>query len=126
MSFKKSNDTLSRINLSILIFDTNWGKNLHKLLHLLLQLNASKWEKKTEEALSTIIWLPPCFPGHVFGVGQNPLNSQSPFSVRRWNKMTKFIELDWKIPVPKELVEGAIADRWTEVILGQETSCFPF
>ncbi len=28
--------------------------------------------------------------------------------------MTKYFELDWKIPVPKELQEGAEANRWVE------------
>ena len=28
--------------------------------------------------------------------------------------MTKAFELDWKVPVPKELLEGSTFDRWTE------------
>ena len=28
--------------------------------------------------------------------------------------MTKAFELDWKVPVPKELLEGSVFDRWTE------------
>ena len=28
--------------------------------------------------------------------------------------MTKAVELDWKVPVPKELLEGSVFDRWTE------------
>ena len=29
--------------------------------------------------------------------------------------MTKYFELDWKIPVPQPLQDGAVFDRWTEV-----------
>ena len=29
--------------------------------------------------------------------------------------MTKFVELDWKIPPEKILTDGIEADRWTEV-----------
>ena len=28
--------------------------------------------------------------------------------------MTKAFELDWKVPVPKELLDGSVFDRWTE------------
>lgn len=28
--------------------------------------------------------------------------------------MTKYVELDWKIPVPPRLQEGAMGDRWVE------------
>ena len=28
--------------------------------------------------------------------------------------MTKYFELDWKIPVPPELQEGTMGDRWVE------------
>ena len=28
--------------------------------------------------------------------------------------MTKAVTLDWKVPVPKELLEGSTFDRWTE------------
>lgn len=28
--------------------------------------------------------------------------------------MTKYFELEWKIPVPPELQEGSIGDRWVE------------
>lgn len=28
--------------------------------------------------------------------------------------MTKYFELDWKIPVPKELQDGAVGARWIE------------
>ncbi len=30
--------------------------------------------------------------------------------------MTKYFELAWKIPVPQPLQDGAICDRWTEVV----------
>lgn len=28
--------------------------------------------------------------------------------------MTKYFELNWKIPVPQELQDGTIGDRWVE------------
>ena len=37
--------------------------------------------------------------------------------------MTKYCELDWKIPVPQTLVDGAVCDRWIEVILPITNSC---
>jgi len=32
------------------------------------------------------------------------------------DKMTKAYKLNWHIPVPQELQDGALCDRWTEVI----------
>ena len=28
--------------------------------------------------------------------------------------MTKHVDFQWKVPVPKELLDGAVFDRWTE------------
>ena len=28
--------------------------------------------------------------------------------------MTKHVDFQWKVPVPKELLQGAVFDRWSE------------